>query len=172
MDDKLRKDIADHFQRAYLQREKEKKRGISRFMDRMNEKLDNFFGKGGVSAPGVLLAGGLVLTAFAAPAGVAALGLWTANYVQQIVSREMDYKRAAKAVQADIDNGILPDRYNHVIENKVRGLEETIEALQEQKKQLPEKGSVVKSFEEAVAPEEKAEAKPAPRPAPENQPKL
>lgn len=170
MDDKLRKDIADHFQRAYVQREKEKKRGFSKFMDRMNDKIDGFFKKGNLFGPGVILLGSVALTAASLPVGVVALGLWTANYGQQIVSDILDNNRAAKAVQADIDNGILPDRYNNVIENNIRGMEEKIALLREQKTQLPEKGSVVKSFEEAVAPEEKVAAKPAPAPKPKHAP--
>ena len=166
MDKALRDDIATEFHGEYYRAEKKKRGPFWQWLDGANDKMDTFFGKAGLSAPGVTLLGSVVLTAIAPPLGIAALAGWVANYGLEIYSGLTAHAGARKAVEKDIDSGVLPERFNDVLDGRVKGLHEKIDLYTAQKSQLPPKGSVTKSFAAAVSGETNDNAAPAPVPAP------
>jgi len=172
MDAKLKKDIQNHFHGEYFKAAKAEKTGFFKFIDNINDKADKFFAKAGLSAPAIELLASVALFAVAPPAGAVALGAWVVNAGSVIYSALADHAKASQAVDRDIANGKLPERYNDVIDGKITGLKADIEAYTAQKSQLPPKGEASAAFAaavEGVANENKA---PAPTPKPEAAPKL
>jgi hypothetical protein len=172
MDDQLKSDIETEFHAEYYAAEKAKKTGFWKKFDEVNDGLDAFFSSKGLSSGGVLLAAGVVLAIANPWIGVPALCAWAADMVGSIAVSINDHAKATQAVKRDIDNGSLPERYNDVIDARVKELGQQIESYTAQKAQLPPKGTAAKSFAAAVSGDAPEAATPAPSITSEAAPKL
>lgn len=172
MDAELKKDIQNHFRAEYFQAARAEKKGILKFIDKMNDKFDAFAGKLGFNAPGLGILSALVVSVVSPPTALAMIGAWVVNYTEQLVVSLQDHAKASKAVSRDIDNGELPERYNDVIDSKIDGLKGKIELYTAQKTQLPPKGEATAAFAAAVEGAANENAAPAPAPQPQAAPKL
>lgn len=167
MDNQLKKDIQDHFHAEYYEKQKAGKTGFWKIFDNLNDKVDASFRQLRLSAPWVALIGAVVLLAVVPPAGVTAFGLLAANMVGQIYSALNDHAKASLAVDADIVNGKLPERYQDALDDKIKNLGEKIGAYQAQKALLPAKGTASATFAAAVSGAANEAEAPAPAPAPQ-----
>ncbi|MDE1151918.1 MAG: hypothetical protein PW788_05205 [Micavibrio sp.] len=172
MDDTLKTEIADAFHAEYLAREQSRKTGFFKILDNVNDKMDAFFNKAGLNANGVTLLGSVALLGIAPPVGLAAIGTWVVHSGLTIYSSIQDNARASMAVARDIDNGLLPERYNDVLDERITKLGADIELTKAKKSALPPKGAAAAAFAEALAASPvQPDKKPAPAPKPQNTPR-
>jgi hypothetical protein len=169
MDDQLKKDITEAFFDEYRKAEAAKAGGLVKMSRAVFNEADKVTSKAGLSGPGVLLLGSLLVTAAAPPVGIAMLGAWIVAGVSNIVGMVKESNNAQKALDADIENGKLTERYHAVLDTKERELAETQELYKSQRAQLPPKGAAVEAFANAGQTKEPTAA-PAPA-APASQPK-
>lgn len=169
LDAALKKDISDYYFDDYLKQVKSEKTGFFKKLADANDWLEAKIDKlthNSVSTPGLTLLASVAASALFPPVGLPLLAAWAADAVLSIVDMVRDANKARDRVEADIDNGKLPEAFGAVIDQRITALGEKIELYKTQKSQLPLKGDAAAAFEAAKTPETPA----VQAPKPENKP--
>jgi hypothetical protein len=180
MTEELKKDMIKEFLPEYFEEEKGKRTGFWKALTTVNTKIwdgvDWLLNKNSLCkklpatfdpAGGILL-GTMALFAAGTGVGLLGLGVLVTDILLSAYSNGTARDNARTRLSADIDNGLLSDRYSEVLDARIKGLGEDvkglnskIEAYTAQKTQLPAKGAATAAFTAATT-EAPATAAPAP----------
>ena len=167
MDTVLKDDIAKEFRKEYYLAEKGKEGRFWKTFHKVNGLFDRMMEKIGLDTPSVALLSSVILFAVAPHAGIAALCIWGADAGMALYSNIACRTRAEGAIWKDIESGVLPERYNDVLDSRINGLSEKLELYNAQKAQLPVKGAAAAAFATATAEKAAPAAAAVPAAAPE-----
>ena len=167
MDAALKDDIANEFRKEYFADEKKKESRFWQGFHKLNRIVDKTLNRLYLDLPSFAVVSTALLFAAAPHLGLLALGVWGVDAGMAAYSNIACRTRGEGRIWKDIDNGILPERYNQVLDSRIKGLSEKLELYTAQKAQLPPVGAAQKAFAEAAhaAPVAPAPAVPAPLPA-------
>lgn len=165
MDSVLKDDIASEFRKEYYLAAKSKEGRLWKAFHKFNATLEKALNKIYLDIPSAAVLTTVVLFATVPPAAVAALCFWAADAGTALFSNIACRTRAEDAIWKDIESGTLPERYNDVLDSRIKGLSEKLELYTTQKAQLPAKGAAAAAFATATSCETAAPAAVAPTPA-------
>ena len=153
MDSSLKEDIAAEFRKEYIAAEKKNERpfwkafhGVNRFIERALNKIY-------LDIPIAAPVSTALLFTVSPPLAVAALCFWCADAGLAIYSNIACRTRAEGKIWKDIDSGVLPERYNAVLDDRMKSVQAQLELYAAQKAQLPRKGAAAEAFAAATAKE-------------------
>jgi hypothetical protein len=134
MDKKLKEDIATEYLPEYIQAEKKKRTGFWKALAGFNGKVEKLCRKANFEPWGITLTCALLCLGASIPLGIAAAGLWLADAAFAIYCETVAREKATRAIEKDIDNGTLVERYAAQQEQdkqrKIASLQEELSALQ------------------------------------------
>jgi len=139
IDKTLKEDITNQYLPEYIQAEKSRRTGFQKGLTDLNDQRD--------------LAGIVVAAMFCfvinIPLGVFATSLALANAALMIHTNGVARRNAAKAIEKDINNGVLPARYSSILDDRLKALNQQVELYTSQKAKLPKPGDVSSAFSAA-----------------------
>jgi hypothetical protein len=163
MDKALKDDIANEFRQEYFTAEKKNESRFWKGFHAVNRFVDKALNKIWLDLPTTAFVSTALLFAVSPPAAALAFCVWGLDAGMALYSNIACRSRAEDKIWKDIESGMLPERYNDVLDSRIKGLSEKLELYTGQKAQLPAKGSIKTAFTNATAG---ATAEPAPAAVP------
>jgi hypothetical protein len=133
-----------------LKQKKKKRTGFWKALANFNGKVEKLLSKVALDPWSIVFLCTGACLALSVPLGLAMSSFWLADAILTINSNAVARENATKAIEKDIECGILPERYNNVLDGRIQSLNEQLAMYTAKKSQLPKPGDVSAEFSGAT----------------------